>query len=308
MVITNENKVFRAILALIFIIIIYIMDIDRLLQIILSMAVPLVVYFIFYKINNPSKKLYFSTVIIVIFLFTALNSILNQNYSLSYILPSFAGVIMALYYISNWKDYVSKWEINTLVKEGKLEETLPYLDNILKSDPQNFPALYNKAAAFNRMGKYAESIELADKILKKDPENDYAMNIKSNSLIKLEKYDESMEIIDKLLQMNSKNAMALLNKAQALLKQGNYQDSIRYYENALENMSAKGKLKFKGRFIRTIIPPSQLAGTWFEKGKAHQALQQYNKALECYNIALDIYPDSKKIINSKDEVINLIGK
>ena len=304
----NEDKVFRAILALILIIIIYIMDIDRLLQIILSMAVPLAVYFIFYKINNRSRKLYFSTVIIIIFLFTALNSILYQNYSLNYILPSFAGIIMALYYISNWEDYVSKWEMNTLVKEGKLEEALPYFDNILKSDPQNFPALYNKGLALLKIGKYAESMELADKILKKDPENDYAMNLKSKLLIKLEKYDEAMEIIDKLLKKNSKNETALANKAQALLKQENYQDSIKYYENALENMSTKGKLKFKGRFIRTIIPPSQLAGTWFEKGKAHQAIQQYDKALECYNTALNIYPDSKELINSKDEVMNLIGK
>jgi Tetratricopeptide repeat. len=76
----------------------------------------------------------------------------------------------------------------------------------------------------------------------------------------------------------------------------------------LEKISTKGKLKFKGRFIRMIIPPSQLAGIWFEKGKAHQELQQYDKALECYNTSLNIYPDSKDAINSKDEVMNLIGK
>jgi Putative Zn-dependent protease, contains TPR repeats len=219
----NENKVFHAILAVIPIIIIYIMDLDRLLQLVLSMAVSLAVYFIFAKINNRDKKLYFITVIIIIFLFTALNSILNQNYSLSYILPSFAGVIMALYYISNWKDYVSKWEIaisikksNNLIKDGKIEEAVPYFDNILKLDPQNFLALNNNAVAFNKIGKYAESMELADKILKKDPENDFAMNIKSKSLIKLEKYDEAMEIIDKVLKENSKNGIALANKATAL--------------------------------------------------------------------------------------------
>lgn len=284
------------------------MYMDRFLQIILSMAIPVVMFFIFTKINNPDKKIYFSTVIIILFLFTALNSILNQNYSLSYILPSFAGVIIALDYVNKWKRIISLRKSSHLVKEGKIEEALPYLDNILKSDPQHFSALYTKAAAFNKIGKYEESMELTDKILKKNPENEYAMNLKSNSLIKLEKYDEAMEIIDKILKKNSKNEIALANKALTLSKQGNYQDSIMYYEKALEKMSTKMKLKFNGRFIRTIISPSQLAGVWFEKGKAHQELQQYKKALECYNKALNIYPDSKEAVNSKDEVTNLIGK
>lgn len=191
----NWKELFRGILlgVPLSILLIFSFETDRTLQIILAMALPVVMYIVFNKINNTDKKLYFGAVTLVLFLATALNSILTQNYSLNYILPSFGGVLISLLYVYNWEKGRVVLESSNLIKEGKFEETLPYLDKLLELDPQSFYALYNKALTFNEMGKYTKSIELTDEILKKDQKNDFVLNLKANSLIELEKYDEALE-------------------------------------------------------------------------------------------------------------------
>ncbi len=295
-------------IALLSIILIFGFIFNRTFQTILFVAVPVLVGFIFDKFNNENKKLYFSVMIIILLVLTAYYSIENQIYILDSTIPLLGGLTCTLFYVDDWKKRKSLIDSTNLIKEGKFEEALPHINYILESDPQNFYALYNKAVIFNETGKYAESIELSDKVLKKDPKNDFALNLKANALIKLEKYDDASEIIDKLLKKNSKNEITLFNKALALSGQGNYQDAIGYYENSLKRLSPLGKWKFKGMLLKTALLPSKLAEFWFEKGKAHQELQQYNEALDSFNKAINIYSDSEDALNARSEVLKIMGK
>jgi len=214
------------------VLVVYSIHFSKIPQIILSMAIPVILTYIFFKFKNNNKVLYFIVVNIILFSLTGLYLISIQNYSLEYIIPSLGGLLVAMVYVYGWERTILMRDSSLLIEENKLEESLPYLDKLLELDHKNFYALYNKASVCNEMGKYKESLELADKLLKKNPKDTYTLNLKINSLIKLRRCDEALEIIDGILKKDSKNGIVLANKARALAGQGKYHEAVEYYEDA----------------------------------------------------------------------------
>ena len=245
----------------------------QILQIVLAIALPIIVAYIFIKLNNKNIKLYFIVATIILLLSTALNLILNQIYDWTCLLPLFGGLVFTLSIITRLEYWILIKESNALRDEGKYQESLYYLDKLSELGVNNLWTLYRKAAVLGRMGKYQDSLELTNKILKKEP----------------------------------KFGQALASKASVFFKQGDYQKAITYYEDALGKISTKGKWKLKGVTpIQVVALPRELAEIWVAKGKAHQKLQQYSEALECFDKALELRPDYDDVLKAKGEVLKLI--
>lgn len=295
---TSKNLLINTLFAFSLVIILLIsINYDQYLQFLFFIFLPLVLGFIFIKLNR-SKMLYFSVSIILILLGTVAQG-------LNIILPATGGLLVTLMFIRTWEMRLLLNKAGTLIKKHKTEEALPYLDKILELNPQSFFALYNKSAALSYNGKYEESLVLVDKILKNKPKNMLALIMKASLLLNLERYDESLEIVDNVLKKDSKNELALSSKALVLSRQWKYEESLEYFEKAVKTLSNKTKLGFVRMPVRIIISPKKVAEVWFEKGKVHQRLGQYKEALECFDKADDLYPNSEQILKYK-EILNLM--
>lgn len=126
------------------------------------------------------------------------------------------------------------------------------------------------------------------------------MIIRSQSLSKLGKNDEALEIVEEILEKSPKNqgvmSFTLATKGDILFEKENYPESIRCYDETLIKDPSK-MIRFRqGLSVLYLCPlDSQTAELWFNKGKAHQKLQQYDKALECFNKALELDPDLRML-------------
>ncbi|MCZ3364572.1 MULTISPECIES: tetratricopeptide repeat protein [Methanobacterium] len=301
-------KTRRIILSVLFTIALYLSLIfDQILQIVLAIALPIIVAYLFLKLNNKNIKLYFIIVTIVLLLLTALNLIFTQIYDWTYLLPLFGGLILTQMNADHLKYWILMKESIALLNEGKYHESLYYLDKLLESGFNYFSVLHSKAAVLSKMEKYQESLDLTNKILKKDKKNVLVLGLRAGIFIKLERYDAALEHIDIILKKEPQFGPALANKAVVLFKQGDYQKAVTYFEDALGKIPTKDKWKFKGlKPIKLVFQPRELAELWFGKGKAHQKLQQYNEALECFDKALKLKPYYKDALKSKEEVLKFI--
>ena len=198
--------------------------------------------------------------------------------------------------------------------EGKYEESIPYFDNAVETDPNLELAWSDRgialamlerydealksferaikvnpkyAAAWNNighlfyiMGDYNESIKYFDEAINIDPEQIDAWIFKGLALEELERYNESIQSIDWGILLNPKNEMAWNGKGLVLCKLGRYNESIRAFDRALK------------------INPDY-ASAWNNKGIALAELGKYEDALECYDKAIEIDPNFSRAWNNK---------
>jgi tetratricopeptide (TPR) repeat protein len=141
-----------------------------------------------------------------------------------------------------------------LYNHGKYSEAIEYYDKILKIDPNNESARYNRFLAIqylskvkegyidslnnkgldlSRQGKYQEAIEWYDKALAVDPNYIYALNGKGVALNNLGKNKEAIEYYDKALRIDPNNVYPLTGKGWAFANLGQYHEAIEYYDKAL---------------------------------------------------------------------------
>lgn len=124
------------------------------------------------------------------------------------------GVLMDLF--DKLKNLSSSQKGYRLLKQGKYEEAIKYLDKALELDPKNAKALYSKGLLLGKNKKYQESIKCFDKILEINSNNDEAWFSKGLGLLSLKKYEEALECYNQALELDSNHIMAWNNKVYAL--------------------------------------------------------------------------------------------
>jgi len=284
---------------------------------------PLIIAFIFEKLNNFNEKQYMLVVVVVLSLFTIIYSILVQTNSLtsigSYLLLLLVGLIFAFMMTPKVmaKNRLLKEGIK-LMKENKFEESLNKFDCLLKLDPNNYIALLNRTQLLAMTGKLVESIESANEILRKNPDDYLILSTKAHALLKLGKTDESLKIIERIITDSTDDYLlyvAIANKGEIFSQKGQYSEAIIYYKDALDKSSfTKKKILFgkKGSnvlyniYLKDQIK-KQIAEIWLSKGKAHKKLKQHDEALKSYEEALKLDPENQEVLNAKKELLGLMN-
>lgn len=283
---------------------------------------PLIIAFIFEKLNNFNEKQYMLVVVVVLSLFTIIYSILVQTNSLTSIGPYLlllVGLIFAFILTPKGmaKNRLLKEGIK-LTKENKFEESLNKFDCLLKLDPSNYIALLNRTQLLAMTGKLAESIESANEILRKNPDDYLILSTKAHVLLKLGKTDESLKIIERIITDSYDDYLlyvAIANKGEIFSQKGQYSEAIIYYKDALDKSSfTKKKILFgkKGSnglyniYLKDQIK-KQIAEIWLSKGKAHKKLKQQDEALKSYEEALKLDPENQEVLNAKKELLWLMN-
>ena len=83
---------------------------------------------------------------------------------------------------------------------------------MLKIQPNNVKALYNKGLSLGSLGRYQDAIQYFDKVLKIQPNNVKALYNKGLSLGSLGRYQDAIQYFDKVLEINPNNTKALNSK------------------------------------------------------------------------------------------------
>jgi tetratricopeptide (TPR) repeat protein len=283
---------------------------------------PLLIAFIFEKLNNFNEKQYMLVVVVVLSLFTIIYSILVQTNSLTSIgtyLLLLVGLIFAFMMTPKVmaKNRLLKEGIK-LMKENKFEESLNKFDCLLKLDPNNYLALLNRPQLLAMTGKLDESKEAANEILRKNPDDFVILSTKAHVLLKLGNTDESLKIIERIISESSDDYLlyvAIANKGEIFSQKGQYSEAITYYKDALDKSpSKKKKSYFKRRGINVFKKiylndqiSKQIAEIWFSKGNAHLKLQHYDEALKAFDESLKLDSDNEDALKAKEEVLKLMG-
>ena len=76
--------------------------------------------------------------------------------------------------------------------------------------------LFEKALESDNNSEFDEAILYLDKILKQEPDNSTALYNKAKMLMKLEKYQDSLLYVDKAIEINPNFVIAIHDKAVAL--------------------------------------------------------------------------------------------
>ncbi len=180
---------------------------------------------------------------------------------------------------------------------------------VLIPDKSNFIAdkilmFVNKAKALVLIEKYNEAIkECYDKIIKLNPNNKKAHYEKGINLLKLNKYEETILCMNKVIEIDPKYSIAYYNLGNALLEIQQYDQAIQNYDRAIELDYIHSNLYYnKGDALSVLEKYREAIDCYNEsiklnpinhyayvgKGNAFLKLRKYKKALKCYNKAKEL--------------------
>lgn len=119
---------------------------------------------------------------------------------------------------------------------GEIKESIPVLDNAIKTEPGQGDAwtLTAKAASLNSLERYEEALSACEKAIEFDPNNDLTWQIKASSLRNLKRYEESLLGYEKALSLNPNDPEALAGKSATLYCLRRYEDALSDCEKAIE--------------------------------------------------------------------------
>lgn len=80
---------------------------------------------------------------------------------------------------------------STLAAQQSYEEAIRAVDNVLKNDPDNIPALYTRARAYIGAAKPERALEDADHVLRLRPDDGAAYSIKTAAMLDLKRYEDA---------------------------------------------------------------------------------------------------------------------
>ncbi len=179
-----------------------------------------------------------------------------------------------------------------LLKLGKYEEAIPYLDQALKINPQNYINLTNKAFCLSELGKNDEALIFYEKALVLQPIADKYYDFKGTlndyyQLLRKTPESELLTKIDNFYYENEKDIAFLLWQA--------YLDDNK--EN-LKTLIQRARDKFKQNeyfysidlFSICIKRDGTLFYSWQFRGDCYWKLNDYKNALSDYLKSIELDP------------------
>ncbi|MEP9387755.1 tetratricopeptide repeat protein [Mesorhizobium sp. KR9-304] len=201
--------------------------------------------------------------------------------------------------------------ILSLMSQGKFQEALGLLDQVLFSDPldadsfnkrgyvlqqfdrhadaignfsralllqPNFPeALNNRGNSLKALDRHEEAIWDYDQAILQRPDYILPYGNRSLSLFQLKRFDEAIESCERALSLDKKFTNALINKGLILQKVGRFDESIDFFEQALGiesgNTTAINNLAY-----------------------SLQQVQRFDESLACYQKVTMLRPDYPEAI------------
>ena len=160
---------------------------------------------------------------------------------------------------------------------GKIDIGIRYLDDFLKSNPNNISAILNRGNAYKNLKKYEKALDDYNKIIDIEPNFSDAHNNKGIVLQELQKLDEAIISFDRAIKINPNHFFAYNNKGIAL-------KNLQHFEEAILN------------FDKAIKINPGFVDAYNSRGNVYKNLKLYDKALSDYEKIFKLKPDYDYIL------------
>lgn len=121
-----------------------------------------------------------------------------------------------------------------LIKMDKVDEAIPMLEEVLKTEPNNLSVLKNLAVAYTDSKMCHKSINLYDKILELQPNSPEILYGKAVCFNNLGLPEKTLLILDEIDKKYSNENSILITKANANILLTEFDEAEKYYKKVLE--------------------------------------------------------------------------
>ena len=173
---------------------------------------------------------------------------------------------------------------NALVKLKKLEEALTIFEKALKIDPNNVSLLRNYGRALLDLDYSKKALIILDKALQIEPNNVKVLSTYTKALSKLRSFDKAFKFFERSLEYEPNNIITLNSYGKALAESGNHSKACEIFERSLQ------------------IKPNDIT-TLTSYGEALAESGNHSKAWEIFERSLQIKPNDIITLNSYGEAL-----
>jgi len=169
-------------------------------------------------------------------------------------------------------------------QNGKISEAKDICNDILKTEPNNYNAIYLLGVIAFQTKNYLKSVEIIAKAIEINPNNSEYYNFKGIVLVHLNKFEEAIQSWSKAIETDPNNVDAYNNRGNALIKLKKNDLALKDFEMAI---------KIKPNF----------AQVYNNRGVILKDLNRLDLALESTNKAIEINPKYADAYNLKGVIL-----
>ena len=169
-------------------------------------------------------------------------------------------------------------------QNGKISEAKDICIDILKTEPNNYNALYLLGVIEFQTKNYLKSVEIITKTIEINPNNSEYYNFKGIALVHLNKFEEAIQSWSKAIETDPNNVDAYNNRRNALIK-------LKRNDLALKDFDVAIKIK------------PNFAQAYNNRGVILKDLNRLDLALESTNKAIEINPKYADAYNLKGAIL-----
>lgn len=189
----------------------------------------------------------------------------------------------------NKKDeFLENFLLERSLLEERFEESLVYIDNILKLRPKRIDLYLVKSKIFFAQSKFEESLYFLNVLEEKFSLFPEIYLLKAKIYFQQNKYEESLVEIEKEEKFNSVQVETLYLKGSIFLKQGNLDFSENFFKKSLE---------INPNYIGSLIGMANIS----------EQRKNYPWALSIYNKIILLDPSLVEIYKSRGDLLILMG-
>lgn len=176
----------------------------------------------------------------------------------------------------------------SLLSEGRLCEALERLDTLIRMNPRDTDAWYERGVAQFQLKRFADAIESFEAILKLNPDDSLALAGKGITLAKTSRYQEAVEYFAKATALDPGDAITWTEMGKSLARLDKYDEALKCFHNAVD-----------------VNPRYGVA--WYEQGVTLQKVDKHREALDSLDKALEIDPEDADAWNQKGISLAQLG-
>ena len=193
------------------------------------------------------------------------------------------------------------FKANALISLEKYEEMHEVLDEILKIDPNNTLALFQKAHYLEKTGHHKKAIESLEKLLHQKNCDIALLLSMSRNLIEINEFERAERCFKLAFQIETKNKAAINLKSKMLKKKYNLTMTPHdFMLKAVENFEMENFEASADYFKKAIEMDSGFDEIWFAQGELFVRTGRIGDAINSFKKAFELNPTSGGIEKRED--------
>lgn len=122
--------------------------------------------------------------------------------------------------------------VMTMLQSGRIQEAVPYLESMTKTDPNNVQVLYNLGIAYSELGQFDEAIIRLKRAVQLDPKHARAWTGIGFAYQRMRKNEQALEAMQKAVEADPTDGYARRNLGAMLLGAGQHAEALEQFRAA----------------------------------------------------------------------------